>query len=111
MQDDTTGQDAGGTDDPVQAGLEQFQRAALDAVRAARSMLEAAEAVLQDPEAARVVADTVSSFARNATETVADFAGTWVSQHDRRTATPEGREEEDPDDDGPEPGVEHIPVH
>lgn len=113
MDDDTSSQ-APGSDDPgsdqpgdaVQAGLEQFQRAALDAVRAARTMLEAAESVLQEPAAAKVIADTVTAFARTATETVAGFAaGTWPPER------PGGGSDGDAGhDDGPDEGVERIPV-
>ncbi len=112
--DDTT---PPGPDDAVRAGLEQFQRAALDAVRAARTMLEAAEAVLQDPAAAKAIADTVTAFGRTATEAVAGFAASWPPPTGRRSA-----DDQDPvapqdgasgsgnHDDGPDGGFERISV-
>jgi len=72
MTDDAD--DAPGRDDPLQAGLEQFQRAALEAVRAGRAMLDAAESMLQDPKAAEHLVRTVGDVARTATEAVAGFA-------------------------------------
>ena len=55
-------------------GVEQFQRAALDAVRAMRAMLDAAESVLADPDALESVVHTVTSMAKSAGETVVGFA-------------------------------------
>lgn len=76
---DSTGAD-GADPDPVQAGIEQFQRAALEAIRAGRAMLDAAESVLQDPNAAEAVVRSVGNVARNATEAFAGFAsGGWPS--------------------------------
>jgi hypothetical protein len=90
--------------DPLQVGIEQFQRAALDAIRAGRAMLDAAESVLQDPEAAESVVRTVGAVARTATEAVSGFAaGRWA------TGRPEAGDDEDADPDPPE-GFERITI-
>lgn len=92
--------------DPVAAGLEQFQRAALEAIRAGRAMLDAAESMIQDPHAAESVVRTVGAMARTATETVAGFAA---------SRTPRGPDAE-PDgagtdhDEPPDGGYERISV-
>jgi len=92
-------------DDPIQVGLEQFQRAALEAIRAGRAMLDAAESMLQDPRAAETLVRTVSDVARTATETVAGFAAR------ARPADPSaGGGDGDPDDGGPAGGFERISV-
>lgn len=59
----------------IPPGLEPLQQAALEAVRAARSLLDAAESVLRDPAALDSVVRTAAGVARAATETVAGFAG------------------------------------
>lgn len=102
--DDTTGPGA----DAVQTGIEQFQRAALEAIRAGRAMLDAAESVLQDPKAAESVVRSVGSVARTATEAVSGFAaGRW---NPART-DPEQADEDEPDEDpGPPEGFERITV-
>lgn len=60
--------------DPLQAGLAQFQRAALEAIGAARLMLEAAEVIVRDPAAVEAALGTVAGLARTATETVSSLA-------------------------------------
>lgn len=103
-----TGAGAAGAD-AVQAGIEQFQRAALDAIRAGRAMLDAAESVLQDPKAAESVVRSVSSVARTATEAVSGFAaGRWNAS---RTGTDDAEEHDDADDEREPPqGFERITV-
>lgn len=87
---------AGSGADAVQAGIEQFQRAALEAIRAGRAMLDAAETVLQDPKAAESVVRSVGSVARTASEAVSGFAtGRW--SQGRGDAVPDGAADEDPD--------------
>lgn len=98
-------------DDPNEAGervggaggaaVEQFQRAALDAVRAARALLDAAESVIQEPAAIEAMVDTVSSVARTATEAVAGFAAGGMTGSPGRTSE---------NDDDPPSGFEHISV-
>lgn len=96
----------GSTADPVNAGLEQFQRAALEAVRAGRAMLDAAESILQDPAAAETVVRSVSAVARTATEAVAGFAsGRWPAPGAEAGARPDDGPDEDPPD-----GFERITV-
>lgn len=107
MSDD---HDADPATDPVQLGLEQFQRAALDAIRAGRAMLDAAESVLQDPKAAESVVRSVGSVARTATEAVSGFAtGRWASA---RPGGPPQDETQDQDDEDGEPpdGFERITI-
>lgn len=100
----------GSAADPVQAGIQQFQRAALEAIRAGRAMLDAAESVLQDPDAAESVVRSVGAVARNATEAVAGFAaGRWSS-----AAAPSPSADADAgagdEDEGPPDGFERISV-
>lgn len=96
--DDRTGPD------PMAAGLEQFQRAALEAIRAGRAMLDAAETMLQDPKAAEHLVRSVSDVARAATETVAGFA-TRV-----RPPGPGAADGDAEDGDDPSGGFERIRV-
>lgn len=64
---------------PGGAAAEQFRQAALEAVRAARAMLDAAEAVIRDPSTLDSVVRTVAGVARTATETVSGFAAGYTS--------------------------------
>lgn len=94
--------------DPVQVGLEQFQRAALEAIRAGRAMLDAAESVIRDPNAAEAVVRTVGAAARTATETVAGFAaGRW---NPPGTASDDDGGDDDDGDDPSDGGFERISV-
>lgn len=89
------------TRDPADLGsaaVEQFQRAALDAVKAARALLDAAESVIQEPAAIEAMVKTVTSVAKSASEVVAGFAANGAS------SSP-GRE-----DEGGADGFEHIRV-
>lgn len=105
--DDTTRTGAAGAD-AVQSGIEQFQRAALEAIRAGRAMLDAAETVLQDPKAAESVVRSVGSVARTATEAVSGFAaGRWSPS---RADTAEAADEDEDDDPDPPEGFERITV-
>jgi len=87
--------------DPLQAGLEQFQRAALEAIRAGRAMLDAAESMVQDPRAAESLVRTVTDVARTAGEAVAGFAA---------RARTDGGHDDDGRDDPDDGGVQRIPV-
>lgn len=91
-------------DDPIQVGIEQFQRAALDAIRAGRAMLDAAESMLEDPRAAEALVRTVSGVARTAAETVAGLAARG------RSARTEGVTGDDDPDERPSGGFERISV-
>ena len=84
------------------AAVEQFQRAALDAVRSARALLDAAESVIQEPAAIEAMVNTVSSMARSATEAVAGFAAAAGGAGGSTGA--------DSDEDEPSGGFEHISV-
>lgn len=100
MPEEDDAQDATGGPDPVQVGIEQFQRAALEAIRAGRAMLDAAESVLQDPKAAESVVRSVGSVARTATGAFSGFAaGRWAPWHEQS-----GDAEAPPTDDGPDDG-------
>ena len=54
--------------------LEHLQQAALEAVRATRALLDAAESAIRDPTALEGVIRTAAGLARTTTETVAGFA-------------------------------------
>jgi hypothetical protein len=102
---DTPGPD-GDAADPVRTGIDQFQRAALEAIRAGRAMLDAAESILQDPAAADAVVRSVGTVARNATEAVAGFAtGRWPAP-----GTASGDDHDDEPDEDPPDGFERISV-
>ena len=80
----------------INAAVAQFQRAALDAVAAARAMLDAAESVIEQPAAIEAVVNTVNAVARQATDTIAGFAATARDAASKAT-------HDDSDDDGYEP--------
>lgn len=91
--------------DPVQAGLEQFQRAALEAIRAGRAMLDAAETMIQEPGAAEQLVRTVGSVARTASEAVSGFAaGRWPAPAASDDAA------SDDDEDDPPAGFQRVSV-
>ncbi|HEU5081961.1 MAG TPA: hypothetical protein VFU14_01380 [Acidimicrobiales bacterium] len=102
MNDERTDPASGDSEhaDAVQAGLEQFRRAALEAIKAGRAMLDAAEAVVRDPQAAEAVIRTVGSVARTATEAVAGFASRSAPGDERGADEPARRAPDDPPDDG-----------
>ncbi len=92
--------------DALGVGVEQFQRAALDAVRAVRAVLDAAETVLREPETVKAVVDTMGAMARTATELLTQSVGaaaTGSGAHADDAAHP-GR------DDEPGDGFERISV-
>lgn len=84
---------------PGGAAAEQFRQAALEAVRAARAMLDAAETVIRDPATLETVVRTVAGVARTATETVSGFAAAAASGHARRDDDQPTRDASDPTDD------------
>ena len=107
---DAHADDADPAADPVQLGLEQFQRAALDAIRAGRAMLDAAESVLQDPKAAESVVRSVGSLARTATEAVSGLAaGRWAEAKPGDASRDETEDRDDEDGDPPD-GFERITI-
>lgn len=109
MDDERTDPPSGDSDpaDAVQAGLEQFRRAALEAIKAGRVMLDAAEAVVRDPHAAEAVIRTVGSVARTASEAVAGFAAGRSSPDEEHGADEPAR---GTPDDPPDDGFERISV-
>lgn len=54
-------------DDKVQEGLEHLQAAAREMIRATRSLLDAAEGLVEDPKAVQGLIGTLASVARAAT--------------------------------------------
>ncbi|HEX4903481.1 MAG TPA: hypothetical protein VFV42_11765 [Acidimicrobiales bacterium] len=103
----------GPADEVLQAGIEQFQRAALEAIRAGRAVLDAAESMLQHPGAAEQVVRTVAEVARSATETVAGLAGRgWAARSSPAGADDPGADDpgDDDPDEGPPPGFQRISV-
>lgn len=103
MADDRTDDAGNEGDDSHNASLDQLQRAALEAIKAARGVLDAAEKLVADPKAAEAVVRTVADAARHAGEAV-----TGLAARARPPATDDDRSD-DPDDDPPG-GVQHIPV-
>lgn len=81
--------------------MNQLQTAALEAVRAARALLDAAESVIKDPAAIESMVGTVTDLARSAGETVVGFAA------GAREAT---AEQPSPPDDESDGGFERIHV-
>jgi hypothetical protein len=117
VDDDQDSNAAPGGHDPGEGahlgpGAEQFQRAALDAVRAARAMLDAAEKVLADPAALESVVRVAAGMARNATETVAGFASAAAASARRGDTAqdPAGGSPDEPDQDGEHGGFETIRI-
>jgi len=91
--------------------MEQFQRAALEAIRAGRAMLDAAESMLQEPGAAEHVVRAVADVARSATETVAGFASrSWPGRPPQPEPGGDHPDHPDDPDDGPGPGFQRISV-
>lgn len=98
--------------DPLGTGIEQFQRAALDAVRAARAMLDVAESVIADPKAVETVLRSATTIARTTTESVATFVA-GAAGNRAATTEPVDHDADDagPDDAGPDDsGFQRIRV-
>jgi cytochrome c5 len=87
-------------------GFEELQRAALEAVRAARAVLDAAESIVRDPAALESIVHSVTSVARSAGEVVIGFASGAAHAAGSDGAPPTGRDR----DDGPDGGFERIRV-
>lgn len=90
--------------DEVSAGIEQFQKAALDALAAARAMLDAAETIVSEPKAVEALIGTIGDAARTATHTLAGFAAGAA-----QAATARRHDGDEPDDDDGH-GFEHIDI-
>lgn len=102
--DAATGRGAG-PDEGLPPGVEQLQQAALEAVRAARAMLDAAESAIRDPSALEAVVRAAAGMARTATETVAGYASGTAPGAE----APHRRDDDDGDDD-PGAGYHDISV-
>lgn len=98
---DNDPQDGTGSPDEVMSrGIEMFQAAAVEAIGAARAMLDVAEDLIHDPNAAARVIETLGSV----TQGVSRFTNRPES------ATSEKRAERRPDDEGEDGGIRRIPV-
>ncbi len=98
-QKDDSDKSAGpGADGLGGVAVEQFQRAALDAVRAARALLDAAESVIEEPAALEAMVKTLTSVAKSAADAVSGFMATGAAADPGAT------------DDGPHDGFERISV-
>lgn len=89
--------------------MEQLQAAALDAVRAARALLDAAESVIKDPAAVESVVESVTNLARSAGETVLGFAAGAREAATGEPTPPCDDPSGDPGGDA-DGGYERIPV-
>lgn len=81
--------------DHARAGMEHLQEAAREMIRATRSLLDAAEELVDDPSAVQSVVGTIASLAQVAASRL------------RSEGPPAGADHGDGDDDGP---VERIRV-
>jgi hypothetical protein len=90
------------TDDPVREGLEHLRAAARELVAAARVAIDACEEIVEDSDARRAAAASVSDFFR----TVARSTGV-TSPPEPSTDDPEANTVPH---DGRTSGVEHIPL-
>ena len=79
-------------DDPVKAGMDHLQAAAREVIAATRSLLDAAEELVEDPKAVQGLVATLRGVASAAAARL-------------RTVGPDA--DDGTDDEG---GVEHIPV-
>jgi hypothetical protein len=81
--------------DPAREGLEHLQSAALEMIAAARSMLDAVEELLDDPQAATAIVSAVGTVGRLVEGAIASVTGAAA-----RGAS----------DEGDEPRVQRIKV-
>lgn len=98
LKDDPDRAAGPGVDGLGGVAVEQFQRAALDAVRAARALLDAAESVIEEPAALEAMVKTVTAVAKSAADAAAGFMASSA------------RVAPDENDDGPGDGFERISV-
>ena len=112
MDDSPDPEDRDGGTNPGLAGVEQLQRAALEAVQAARAVLDVAESMIREPAAVEALVQTVSAMARTATESFAGFAAGMSTDATARSTTsdasPDAADHEA--DDGPDDGYHRISV-
>ena len=93
--DPDDGAQGSATDEAVTRGMEALQTAAQEMISAARAMLDVAEGLVRDPNAASSMLGAFNAVARAATRFAPD--GSSAADDQRR------------DDDG-DSGVRHIPV-
>lgn len=106
----TTGTTAGAPGRAVAPGMEQFQRAALDAVRAARSMLDAAEAVLADPKSQQLVLDSIAALGRVGADAIGGLLGGAAAPQAPRAANAADDVDDGAGDGDGDDGFERITV-
>ena len=82
--------DEQGERDDLADGVEHLQAAAREVIRAGRSLLDAAEGLIEDPSALQGIVGTLGSLAQAAAQGLRDVAGTRAGGHD----------DDDGDDDG-----------
>ena len=87
-------------------GVEQLQRAALEAVQAARAVLDVAESMIREPAAVEALINTVSAMARTATESFSGFASGMAANWQAPHETHETHDPHDPDAE-PDDGTYH----
>ncbi len=93
----------GGADDPrVQAGVEHLQRAAREVIAASRALLDVAEDLVDDPDAARQVANLLAP--------IGDLAARIGRPAGPRPSSGNRRGDDEPGDEDGEPPVQRIPV-
>ena len=109
-------QDRAATDRPPSGGVEELQRTVLEAIRAGRAVLDAAESVLQDRAAGDALVRAVGDVARQAGEVVAGLAARARAAAGHETGA-DGDGDHDGDDGGGDGdgddgggGVQRIPV-
>lgn len=81
--------------------LASFQAAAQQAIDAARGLLDAAEAVLDDPTLLREAVGAVGSVAQDAVRLAADVGRRAAAGDTSRRSSSEAGDADGPDDDGP----------
>lgn len=93
--------------DPTQ----QLQQAALEAVRAARAVLDAAEAVISDPASLESLVRSATSVARTTGQTVLGFAAGMTADRAGPARSPsEPATDDAADGDDPDDGFHRIVV-
>lgn len=97
-------------DAAVAAGVDHLQRAAHEALAAVRSLLDAAERVIDDPATLQAVLGTLGAVARSATETVTSMAAQATAAPQRADGTG-SRDEGGAGGGGDDGGFERIRVH
>lgn len=99
LDDVETGEVDGG-DDRIHAGAEHLRAAAREVIAASRALLDVAEELVEDPNAARDIAGFVGSLG----SLVGKSIGPWGPGSSRQSVDPD--DDVDPDD----PSIQRIPI-